>query len=214
MYLPPAFEEKNPDVLREFVRVHPLGLLISLGSEGILANAIPFAVHEVGGTTVLRAHLAKGNAQWQTLEGQDVLVVFQGANSYVSPQWYPSKRDHGRVVPTWNYALVQMRGRARVIHDRTWLHELVSGLTDGHEKSVRNGSAWKTTDAPADFMESQVKGIVGLEIEVRSLTGKFKASQNRPAADRAGVVAGLTEQGNPDQLDMAELVKMAGRAGR
>jgi len=211
MYLPPAFAETNPDVLWEIVRAHPLGLLVSQGQEGLVANAIPFEAVTAADPAVLRAHMARGNGQWQTLDGQDVLVVFQGTNAYITPQWYASKKEHGKVVPTWNYAMVQVRGRARVIDDKAWLHAQVSRLTDHHEATIANGHAWKASDAPEDFMQSQLKGIIGLEITVRSIDGKLKASQNRQVADREGVVTGLSGQGAEHQLAMAKLVNDAGK---
>lgn len=205
MYMPPAFEEKDPEILWGIVRANSLGLLVSQ-EEGIpVANAIPFLVKEEGG--VLVAHLARANSQWRSLDGQDVLIVFQGANAYITPQWYESKREHGKVVPTWNYAMVQVRGRARVIEDRAWLLEQVRHLTDHHEAGVAGGQAWTVDDAPEDFIQSQLKGIVGLEITVASVTGKLKVSQNRPTADRAGVANGLASQEGSEAAAMVELVR-------
>ena len=204
MYLPPAFEENDPHVLWEIIRAHPLGLLISQDDGHIVANAIPFAAGGDGKT--LLAHLAKANTQWRTLAGQEVLIVFQGANTYVSPQWYESKREHGRVVPTWNYSMVQVRGRVRVIDDKGWLLRQVSGLTNHHEQNMGQGQPWAVGDAPTEFIQSQLKGIVGIEIAISQLTGKLKASQNRPAPDRAGVVKGLEQSGGAEQLAMAGLV--------
>lgn len=210
MYMPPAFEEKDAQLLWSIVQAQPLGLLISQHEGGIIANAVPFEVLHTEQCTVLRAHLAKANAQWRSLHGQDVLVVFQGVNTYVSPQWYASKREHGKVVPTWNYAIVQVRGKASVIDDPAWLHGQVSRLTDHHEQGVASGHAWAVGDAPEDFVQAQLRGIVGIEIAVSSLTGKVKASQNRPEADRAGVVAGLQAQGGATELAMSALVRRKG----
>lgn len=207
MYVPPAFNEQDPDFLWDIVRTHPLGLLISQDVGEIVANLMPFEVNIEGHRATLSAHLAKANGQWRNLDGQTVLAVFQGANTYVSPQWYATKREHGRVVPTWNYAVVQVRGRVRVIEDRQWLLSQVSRLTNHHEQSVGSGAAWKVTDAPDDFIQSQLKGIVGIEIEVSQLTGKLKASQNRNAADRAGVVDGLERLGGEPNQAMAGLVR-------
>jgi transcriptional regulator len=207
MYLPPAFHEKDPDILWGIVKDHPLGLLISQGEDEIIANLMPFEINRDGERAMLCAHMAKANTQWKNLDGQNVLVVFQGANAYVSPQWYESKREHGRVVPTWNYAVVQVRGIARVIEDRAWLLKQVTKVTNHHEQKVTPGKAWHVTDAPEDYIQSQLKGIVGMEIDVASITGKLKASQNRPAPDRAGVVDGLNQMGGEDSLAMADLVR-------
>lgn len=207
MYMPPAFEEKDPDVLWNLVRAHPLGLLVTNSTGDILANLVPFEVERAGEVVMLRTHLAKANAQWRGLDGQNVLVVFQGANAYVSPQWYESKREHGKVVPTWNYAVVQVRGTARVIEDRDWLLAQVRRLTDHHESRVVQGEPWQVADAPQDFIQSQLKGIVGLEIDVSSIAGKLKASQNRSTADRAGVASGLDRRGNVEAMTMGEMVR-------
>jgi transcriptional regulator len=209
MYLPPAFEEKDPETLWQIVRAHSLGLLISQAHSELAANLVPFEVSLASGQATLLAHLAKANPQGRDLTGQDVLVVFQGANAYVSPQWYPSKREHGKVVPTWNYAVVQVRGRARVIDDPRWLHAQVSRLTDRHEQGIATGKAWQVGDAPEDFIQSQLKGIVGLEIAVTQITGKLKTSQNRQVPDRAGVAQGLEAQGGAQNLAMAAMVAMA-----
>ena len=207
MYMPPAFEEKDPDVLWGIVRSMPLGLLVSQSDGGVLANLIPFEVAQGDGNAILRAHLAKANPQWRDLAGQAVLVVFQGANAYVTPQWYESKREHGKVVPTWNYAVVQVRGTSRVIDDRNWLLAQVNRLADCHEANVGQGTAWKVSDAPDDFIQSQLKGIVGIEIDVTQLTGKLKTSQNRPMPDRVGVAAGLEASGGEQNIRTAGLVR-------
>ena len=188
------------------VRATSVGLLVSIENGEPVANLLPFEVVEDGEKTRLRAHLARANGQWKNLDGQDVLVVFQGTNTYISPQWHASKAEHGRVVPTWNYAMVQVKGRVAVNADPAWLHAQVSRLTEHHEQSVEQGRAWHVTDAPGDFIQSQIKGIVGLEIEVSAIAGKLKASQNRTPADRAGVVRGLNDQTDSAQFVMAGLV--------
>lgn len=207
MYQPPAFREDRPAVLHDFIRAHPLGLLISGGPDGLLANPVPFLLDpDPAPFGTLRAHLAKANAQWQALAaGRDVLVVFQGADAYVSPGWYASKREHGRVVPTWNYAIVQARGTARVVQDAAWLHAIVSRLTERHETG--RAAPWAVTDAPDEFVAAQLRGIVGLEIPLTALEGKLKASQNRPEPDRQGVVAGLSAEAAAGAADMADLVR-------
>jgi transcriptional regulator len=206
MYVPPAFDLKDQHQLWDAIEARPLGLLVSQGMDGIVANPLPFEVSHDGPTTTLRTHLAKANGQWRNIEGQSVLVVFQGADAYVSPQWYETKKEHGRVVPTWNYSIIQVRGLARVIDDRGWLLDLVSRLTDHHEHGVGEGKAWKVSDAPDDYIQSQLKGIIGVEIEVTGLAGKLKASQNRTAPDRAGVVTGLNASGGESQKTIAAFV--------
>ncbi|MER8882233.1 FMN-binding negative transcriptional regulator [Mesorhizobium sp. M0816] len=211
MYQPPHFQETRQDVLHGLIRAHPLGLLVSNGVEGPVANAIPFLLDtDVPQNGRLRAHLAKANPQWRLLADNPlarVLVVFQGADAYVTPSWYETKRETGKVVPTWNYAIVQVRGIVTVIEDQDWLAEQISDLTMSQEGS--RSAPWAVTDAPAPFIQSQIKGIVGLEIEITEISGKWKVSQNRPAADRVGVAEGL-ESETADSADMVRLVRSYG----
>ena len=201
MYLPAHFRETRPDVLRGFIRDHPLGLLVTQSrAGGVDANSVPFVLDAEGDAPgVLRAHVARANPLWQEArDDAEALVVFQGAQGYVSPGWYPSKAVHGKVVPTWNYVMVQARGRLRAIDDRTWLRAFVTRLTERHERS--RPAPWAVADAPADFLETMLGAIVGIEIELTSLVGKWKVSQNRSAADRAGVVDGLVREHGDEAL--------------
>jgi len=211
MYQPPHFVETRQDVLHGLIRSHPLGLLISNGQDGPIANAIPFLLDtEAGPNGKLRAHLAKANPQWRLLAdnpASPVLVVFQGADAYVTPSWYETKRETGKVVPTWNYAIVQVRGMVRVIDDAQWIAQQISDLTLSQEGARE--TPWAVTDAPPSYIQSQIKGIIGLEIEIAEISGKWKVSQNRPVADRVGVAEGLEKEaaGAPD---MAGLVRSYG----
>jgi transcriptional regulator len=200
MYETIHFREDDLAAQHELIEAYPLGLLISAGDGGVLANPIPFVLSRGDGARgTLRCHLARANAQWQALEANpSVLVVFQGSQAYVSPGWYPTKAETGQVVPTWNYAIVQARGSARVIHDAAWLHANVSAITDQHEG--RRPKPWAVTDAPEPFIAAQLKGIVGVEIPIDTISGKFKASQNRPVPDRIGVAEGLAAEGNEAML--------------
>ncbi|MER9896300.1 FMN-binding negative transcriptional regulator [Mesorhizobium sp. M0119] len=211
MYQPPHFQETRQDVLHGLIRAHPLGLLVSNGAEGPVANAIPFLLDaDVPPNGRLRAHLAKANPQWRLLADNPlapVLVVFQGADAYVTPSWYETKRETGKVVPTWNYAIVQVRGIVTVIEDQDWLAEQISDLTMSQEGD--RSAPWAVTDAPAPFIQSQIKGIVGLEIAITEISGKWKVSQNRPAADRVGVAEGL-ESETANSADMVQLVRSYG----
>ena len=215
MYQPPHFIETRLDVLHALIRAHPLGLLISNGSEGPVANPLPFlldAGEKPHGR--LRAHLAKANPQWKLIADNPdapVLTVFQGTDTYVTPSWYETKRETGKVVPTWNYAIVQVRGRARIINDREWLAGQIAELTATHE--TKRAEPWKVTDAPGAFIEAQIKGIIGLEIEIAEISGKWKVSQNRPVADRAGVAEGLDANGDAPAVEMANLVRAFGGLG-
>ena len=209
MYQPPAFRETDLPTQHAFIAAHPLGLLISSG-DGLLANPIPFLLYpEEGPFGTLRCHMSRGNAQWKALlDAPQALVVFQGAEHYITPSWYPQKAVDGKVVPTWNYAIVQARGAARVIEDAAWLHANVSALTDQHEG--RRAKPWAVSDAPDAFIAGQLKGIVGIEIEISAIEAKFKASQNRPELDRVGVAHGLASETDAEAPAMRELVKARG----
>jgi transcriptional regulator len=211
MYQPPHFAETDLARQHAFLAAHPFGLLVTAGPGGLMANGIPWVLDPQTGLGVLRGHLARPNAQWRECgEGLDALVVFQGAEHYVTPSWYATKQETHRVVPTWNYAMVQVRGRARAIEDSAWLHTQIRALTDRMEG--RRPQPWAVDDAPAPFVEGQVRGIVGIEITITSIDGKVKASQNRSEADRTGVVEGLAAEGTEAAATMAALVKGGGRA--
>jgi transcriptional regulator len=209
MYQPPHFREESLAVQHALMRAHPLGLLISQGPAGILANPIPFLVYDDGAKGTLRCHLSRANPQWQALADEpDALVVFQGADHYITPSWYPQKAIDHKVVPTWNYAIVQARGRARIVEDSAWLLANVAALSDAHEG--RRQKPWSVAEAPEAFVASQLKGIVGVEIVIEAIEGKFKASQNRPVADRAGVAEGLAGETGPQAPAMRDMVKARG----
>jgi transcriptional regulator len=216
MYQPPHHVEADLGVLHALVRAHPLGLLISSAPEGPVANPIPFLLDEsIAPNGRLRAHLARANPQWKLIaENPDmpVLVVFQGADSYITPSWYETKRETGKVVPTWNYAIVQVRGKPRIIEDKAWLAGQIAELTETHESD--RAEPWQVSDAPETFIASQLKGIVGLEIDIAEISGKWKVSQNRPAADRVGVAEGLAAAADSaSNEEMARLVRRYGGLG-
>jgi transcriptional regulator len=218
MYQPPHHAETRPEVMHALIRAHPLGLLISNGAEGPTANPIPFLLDaDHGAHGRLRGHLSKANQQWRQIADhpdEPVLVVFQGVDTYITPSWYATKRETGKVVPTWNYAIAQARGHARIIDDRDWLAGQINELTGSHE--AERGDPWHVSDAPEPFIEAQIKGIIGIEIEIVSLIGKWKVSQNRPEADREGVVKGLGEErDDAASREMAEIVRRySERTGR
>lgn len=194
MYIPAHYRESRPEVLHGFMRRHPLATLVTRTAGGVDANHIPMELLLVDGQPRLRGHVARANPLWrEAMPEEPVLAIFTSAGSYVTPSWYPSKREHGKVVPTWNYAAVHARGTIRFVHEAAWLRALVGSLTDSHE-GVR-AEPWQVDDAPADYVEGMLRAIVGVEIEVSALEGKFKASQNREARDKAGVAAGLAAQG-------------------
>jgi transcriptional regulator len=207
MYRPPAFREDRIEVMHALMRAHPLATLVTGGEHGLMASAIPCLIEADGSEFgVLRAHLARPNDQLDALRGgAEVLAIFQGPQAYVTPSWYASKAKDGKVVPTWNYATVHAWGMPRVIEDAAWLRAQVARLTAAQERG--RAEPWAVEDAPESFIASQLRGIVGVEIPIRRLEGKWKVSQNRSAADRKGVVAGFAEEG---QAAMAWLVADAG----
>ena len=207
MYLPQHFEETRLDVLHELIRAYPLATLVTPGTTELQVNHIPVLLDPGAGPYgTLRAHVARANPVWRELPGQqESVAVFQGPDSYISPSWYPAKQVHGKVVPTWNYAVVQAYGQPRVIDDKEWLLALVSALTEQHEAGL--AAPWQVSDAPADFVQNMLQAIVGIEIPISKISGKWKVSQNRPQPDRHGVVAGLESQGSERQQAMAALVK-------
>jgi transcriptional regulator len=203
MYQPPHFIEDRLDVQHALIKAHPFGLLISVGADGPEANGLPFHLDEAAGPLgTLRVHMARANGQWRSIDGQKVLVVFQGPQAYISPSLYATKRETGKVVPTWNYCMVQAQGVARVHEDSLWLHRQIIALTKGHEET--RITPWAVSDAPDNYIQSQIKGIVGIEIEISAISGKWKMSQNRPEADRRGVAEGL------DDPQVIDLVKQYG----
>jgi transcriptional regulator len=207
MYVPVQFEERRVDVLHELIRAHPLGILVTLTPDGLDADHLPFEIDAAPAPYgTLRGHVARANPLWRVFSRDlDVLVVFRGPAAYVSPAWYPTKRDTGRVVPTWNYAVVHAHGPLRVIEDPGWLRALVERLTNRHEAG--RPEPWRVSDAPPEFVERLLEAIVGIEIPIVRLVGKWKVSQNRPPHDRAGVVEGLRRQGDPSASAMADLVR-------
>lgn len=201
MYRPAMFREDRLPVLHALIRSHPLATLVTAGEGGLLANPVPFIVtggDANDGPGVLRAHIARASDQVAALRaGAEALVIFQGPEAYVSPAWYPSKAETGKVVPTWNYVVVQARGMPRVVEDPAWLLAQIHALTDAQERArcsvgeAAPATPWKVSDAPEAFIAAQLQAIVGIEIPIAAIEGKWKVSQNRPEADRHGVVDGL-----------------------
>ena len=207
MYLPSHFEETRVDVLHRLIRSHPLGALVTFGADGLNANHIPFEIDpDPAPFGTLRAHVARANPVWREFSKEvEPLVIFQGAQIYVTPSWYETKKETGKVVPTFNYIVVHACGTMRVSEDVDWLRKFVGGLTDHFEAS--RAQPWAITDAPEDFVAMQLRAIVGIEIQLTRLIGKWKTSQNRPAADQLGVVAGLRESDDAVAQAMAAAVE-------
>jgi transcriptional regulator len=205
MYLPAHFEESRIEVLHALMRNRPFATLISHGSGDLAANHLPLHLApEIGPCGALQGHVARANPLWQSSSGTEVLAIFHGPQAYVTPAWYPTKREHGKAVPTWNYVVVQARGRLRAINDPAWLRQQLETLVAQHEAGLAD--PWRVADAPPDYIDTMLTAIVGIEIVINDLKGKWKISQNQPEANRAGVVDGLRRQGTADALQMAALV--------
>jgi len=194
MYVPDHFREDRPDVLHDAIRRIGFATLVTTGME---ANHLPMLLQD----GVLRGHVARANPVWKA-GGGAALAIFLGPHAYVSPSWYPSKAETGKAVPTWNYLTVHTRGHIRWIQDAAWLHVHVAGLSDAHEAG--RAEPWAVTDAPAAYIDSLVRAIVGFEIMIESLEGKWKLSQNRSAADQGGVRDGLERDGHGDMARLMD----------
>lgn len=208
MYIPACFRENRAATLHALIRAHPLGTLVTHGSGGLQASPLPFLLDaDAGERGVLRAHMAKANPHWQALaECPECLVIFHGPDGYVTPAWYPGKAATHRAVPTWNYATVQVRGKPSIIEDAAWLRQQLDELTTEHE--APRPQPWSIADAPADYIATQMQAIVGIEIPIAHIEGKWKMSQNKDAADRAGVVNGMRAEDDPHRnLRVAEMVE-------
>lgn len=208
MYLPKHFEEPDVSVLHALIRSHPLGAWVTQAGGELLVNHIPFLVDPSRGEHgTLVGHVARANPVWKSFSKEvPSVVIFQGPEGYISPSFYPAKKEHGKVVPTWNYAVVHAHGTPRVIDDAGWLLKHVTAMTNRQE-SRHQAVPWAVTDAPADFIQSMVKMIVGIEIPLDTLVGKWKMSQNRAMPDRVGTIAGLKERGDRASQEVAEVVE-------
>jgi transcriptional regulator len=217
MYIPFANAETRIPVMHELILAHPLATLVTMGSSGLLASHIPMVLHAADGEFgTLRGHVARGNPQWREADlANEALAIFAGPQHYITPNWYVGKSTHGKEVPTWNYAVVHAYGMLRVVEDEDWLLPHLESLTDRHEAGAP--VPWKVSDAPANFIQSLLKGIVGLELPIRRIEGKWKASQNRKPEDQAGVIEGLGALGKPESMAMQEMVRercpFAGKVG-
>lgn len=210
MYIPTSFRESKLEKLHDLIVMHPLGLLVTHSDNGLEASPVPFMLYaDEGDQGVLRAHMAKANSHWTSLaKAIECLVVFQGPSGYVTPSWYPSKAVTHKVVPTWNYATVHVRGTASVTEDAEWLRRQLEDLTKHHEGA--RPQPWSVSDAPAGFITDQVKAIVGIEIPISHVEGKWKMSQNKNDADREGVVSGLSSDTDPHRnIWVADMVRLS-----
>jgi len=210
LYNPKHFEETRVDVLHDHVRSHPLATFVTLTSRGLNANHLPLLLKaEPGPFGALHGHVSRANPVWKDLDSSvDALAIFSGPSAYISPSWYPTKARNGEAVPTWNYAVVHAYGRVRIVEDPEWLRTHVDALSRAHEDG--RPEPWTIADAPGKYIDRLLGGIVGFEIPVTRLEGKWKVSQNHPAENRAGVVSGLTSSGDAADAAVAALVRDRG----
>jgi transcriptional regulator len=207
MYEVEAFREERIEVLHALIKAHPLATLVVTTAQGLEANHIPLLIDpDPTPFGTLRGHVARANPVWRTFDaGVEALAVFQGPHGYITPSWYPSKVQTGKVVPTWNYAVVHALGPLKIYEDAAWLCGLVTRLTASHES--QRDKPWHVTDAPADYIDTMLKAIVGIEIPVRRMQGKWKMSQNRLPRDREGVIEGLEANGDTASLAMLDALR-------
>ncbi len=204
-YNPAHFKVDDENALHAFVRQYPLAALITHSTSGLSASHLPLLLEDTAEGFLLRGHVARANGHWKEWgDGIEALAIFNGPQAYVTPQWYPTKLKDARVVPTWNYAVTHVRGTLRAIEEPTWLHQLVTALTREHEKDFAH--QWAVTDAPSDYIEKQLKAIVGLELRISSIEGKWKLSQNRNDADYSGTQNGLAARDTADATAVADMM--------
>lgn len=208
MYLPAHFTEARSDELLGLISRHPLGALVVNGPEGLDANHLPFEyMAQPGGQGSLIAHVARANPFWKEVsDGADALVIFQGEHAYVSPNWYPGKHETHRLVPTWNYRVVHVRGKVRIRDDERFVRGVVARLTRTHEGRTGAARPWKMTDSSPDYIDKMLSAIVGIEIEIVRMAGKWKVSQNREDRDRIGAAEELQKRG---ETELAEAMLAA-----
>ncbi len=212
MYIPQHFSEPRVDVLHQLIRARPLSTLVTLSSSGLNANHIPLHLSEQPSPFgTLRGHVARVNPIWNDIaQDVEVLAIFHGPDAYITPSWYPTKAETGKAVPTWNYAVAHAYGTFRIIDDASWLRAHLEMLTTHNEAPF--AEPWHMDDAPADFTEKLIGAIVGIEIGITRLSGKWKVSQNQPAENQAGVVRGLCASGDIKATEMAALIEGANHA--
>lgn len=209
MCVNPLHRFTDREALHALLRSHPLGAWVCQGREGLVANHLPFFLdRDRGPLGTLIGHVARANTVWRELgPATPSVVMFQGAQSYITPGWYPGKAEHGRVVPTWNYVVAHAHGVARIVEDRDWLLDMLNRLTDVHE--ARQTAPWRVADAPASFIDQMLRAVVGIEIPIDRLEGKLKASQDEALEDRLGTVRGLRAASGSEAGSMADLVLKA-----
>lgn len=206
MHIPKIFQKNDHGQIEKLIREYPFATLVTHSDSGVDANHLPVIFTEVSGKKIIQAHIAKVNPLWKEVsDGSEVLLIFNGPNCYVSPNYYPTKKETGKAVPTWNYVVAHVRGVMSYKQDKVWLKQMIDNLTSQHEANQE--IPWATSDAPQDYIQRMLSAIVGLEIEITSITSQWKLSQNQPEKNKLGVVNGLSSEKESEYLKIATLVK-------
>ncbi|MEO2280149.1 FMN-binding negative transcriptional regulator [Pseudoalteromonas pernae] len=206
MHIPRKFKQQNIEELIALMRQHPFANVIVHGSAGLEAHHLPLLLNETDGRYYLQGHIAKANPLWKNMvDGDNCLVVFNGPHSYISPNYYPTKAENGKAVPTWNYVAVHAKGAMRFVHDAAWIFNAIDSLTNEQERN--QPKPWSITDAPRDYIDRMLPALVGINIEVSQLEGQWKLSQNQPEVNQQGVVTRLSELSEDGAQTVAKLVQ-------
>ncbi len=206
MHIPSKFQQKDESQLKAIMREYPFGTLVIHSASGLEATHLPVILANNEGKDVIHGHIAKANKIWQSVEnGDEILLIFNGPNCYVSPNYYPTKKESGKAVPTWNYVVVHVKGRIAFIHDEQWIYNMINSLTTEHES--KQEIPWSMSDAPDTYIKKMLPAIVGIEISIDSIEGQWKLSQNQPEINKFGVVEGLSDKGEAHELEISKLVK-------
>lgn len=210
MFQPPVFQEERQEVMEALIFAHPFATVVASATGALSADHVPLVLKTKSGKAHLEGHIAVNNPLFrETSEPFEVLTIFQGPQTYVTPSWYASKQEHGKVVPTWNYVVVHVRGELRFTQEPAWLLRHLDDLTNQHES--HRPAPWAVSDAPTDFVERQLRGLAGFEIAISDMQGTWKVSQNKALKDWAGVKAGLEDDATPDAIEIARLVEERAR---
>ncbi len=206
MYIPKNFEQHDVSKLKALIAEYPLATLITHSEQGLVANHIPFIFESCNGRNHLQGHIAKTNPLWKEVkDGSEILAIFHGPDCYISPNYYPTKKEHGKAVPTWNYVVAHVKGYLSFIHDLEWNLNIINKLTEQQESNQKK--PWSTNDAPKDYIEKMLSAIVGVDIHIHSITGKWKASQNQANINKQGIIDALSNSDQNEHHTMANLVK-------
>jgi len=206
MHIPNKFKQKDENQLKAIIREYPFGTLVMHSKSGMEATHLPVILANCEGKEVIHAHIAKANKIWQSVASDaEVLLIFNGPNCYISPNYYPTKKESGMAVPTWNYVVVHVKGRISFIHDEKWIYNMINSLTNEHESKQK--IPWSMSDAPDTYIKKMLPAIVGIEVSIDSIEGQWKLSQNQPEVNKFGVVQGLLDKGEAHELEISKLTK-------